>query len=65
LPQASPLSAPATGRFTIGITGRDGTSMTLLKRLNLIIDDGTITHVFYPVFRPDESAAVIVKWLSN
>ena len=39
--------------------------MTLIKRLSLIIDDGKITHVFYPVFPPDESAAVIVKWLTN
>jgi peroxiredoxin len=39
--------------------------MTLLKRLSLIIDDGRITHVFYPVFPPDQSAAVIVNWLSN
>jgi peroxiredoxin len=37
--------------------------MTLLKRMVLIIDDGVITKVFYPVFPPDESAAVVVAWL--
>jgi peroxiredoxin len=30
--------------------------MTLLKRFTLVIDDGVITHVFYPVFPPDQNA---------
>jgi peroxiredoxin len=37
--------------------------MTLLKRMVLIIDDGVIAKAFYPVFPPDESAAVVVGWL--
>jgi peroxiredoxin len=37
--------------------------MTLLKRMVLIIDDGAIAKVFYPVFPPDESAAAVVSWL--
>jgi peroxiredoxin len=37
--------------------------MALLKRMVLIIDDGAIANVFYPVFPPDESAAVVVSWL--
>jgi peroxiredoxin len=37
--------------------------MTLLKRLTLVIDDGRITHVFYPVFPPDKSAQEVVDWL--
>jgi len=37
--------------------------MTLLKRMVLIIDDGVIVKVLYPVFPPDESAAVVVSWL--
>jgi len=39
------------------------TGMTLLKRMVLIIDDGIIAKVFYPVFPPDASAAVVVGWL--
>ena len=39
--------------------------MTLLKRLTLIIQDGTIEHVFYPVFPPDRNASDVVAWLSN
>jgi peroxiredoxin len=37
--------------------------MTLLKRLTLVIDGGSITHVFYPVFPPDKSAQEVVGWL--
>jgi peroxiredoxin len=37
--------------------------MTLLKRMAWIIDDGVISHVFYPVFPPDQSAAQVVSWL--
>ncbi|MEJ7819904.1 MAG: peroxiredoxin, partial [Rubrobacteraceae bacterium] len=38
--------------------------MTLIKRLTLIVDDGRITKVFYPVFPPDRSAQEVVEWLS-
>lgn len=39
--------------------------MTLIKRLTLIVRDGTIEHVFYPVFPPDADAAVVVEWLAR
>ena len=37
--------------------------MTLIKRLTLIIDDGAIETVFYPVFPPDADAANVAAWL--
>jgi peroxiredoxin len=37
--------------------------MTLIKRLSLIVHDGVIEQVFYPVFPPDANAAAIVHWL--
>jgi peroxiredoxin len=37
--------------------------LTLLKRLTLVIDDGRVTRVFYPVFPPNRSAADVVDWL--
>ena len=37
--------------------------MTLLKRMVLVIDDGVIGKVFYPVFPPDKSAAEVVAFL--
>ena len=37
--------------------------MTLLKRMALVIDDGVITKVFYPVFPPDKNAEEVTVWL--
>ena len=37
--------------------------MTLLKRMALVIDDGTITKAFYPVFPPDKNAEEVIAWL--
>ena len=39
--------------------------MTLLKRLTLVIDDGKIEHVFYPVFPPDQNASDVIAWLAG
>jgi len=39
--------------------------MTLLKRCTLIIRDGAVEHVFYPVFPPDQSASYVVNWLTS
>jgi peroxiredoxin len=40
-------------------------SMTLLKRITLIIHGGRIEKVFYPVFPPDKNAQEVVEWLSR
>jgi peroxiredoxin len=37
--------------------------MTLLKRMALVIDDGVVAKVFYPVFPPDRNAEEVVAWL--
>jgi peroxiredoxin len=37
--------------------------MIMLKRLTLVIHDGIIEHVFYPVFPPDQNAAEVAAWL--
>jgi peroxiredoxin len=39
--------------------------MTLLKRFTLVIDDGIVRHVFYPVFPPDRGASDVIAWLSQ
>jgi len=39
--------------------------MVLLKRLTLIIDDGRIEQVFYPVFPPDRNAEEVVEYLER
>jgi peroxiredoxin len=38
---------------------------TLLKRLTLVVRDGAIEHVFYPVFPPDTHAAEVLDWLRD
>lgn len=38
--------------------------MTLIRRLAMIIDDGCITHVLYPVFPPNRNAGDVLAWLS-
>ena len=40
-------------------------SMILLKRLTLVIEDGRIEKVFYPVFPPDKNAEEVIGWLSE
>lgn len=47
----------------LGLPTFETSGMTLLKRLTLVIDDGRVTHVFYPVFPPDTHAAEVLSWL--
>lgn len=39
--------------------------MVLLKRITLIVNDGRIEHVFYPVFPPDRNAEDVLRWLGG
>jgi peroxiredoxin len=39
--------------------------LTLLKRFTLIAQDGVIKHVIYPVFPPDQNAAVVIAYLKS
>jgi peroxiredoxin len=52
--------AGALGLPTFEVEG-----MVLLKRLTLVIDEGWIEKVFYPVFPPDRSAEEVVEWLED
>lgn len=49
------------GALDLPTFGVDG--MTLIKRMALVIRDGVVEHVFYPVFPPDHSAPEVVEWL--
>ena len=44
--------------FTIG--GDD-----YLKRLTVVVTDGRIEHVFYPIFPPDEHASEVLAWATD
>ena len=39
-------------------------SPTLLKRVTLIVADGVVRHVFYPVFPTHRNAQDVIDWLS-
>jgi peroxiredoxin len=60
------ILSDAALRFTrtLGLPIFTVDGMTLQKRMVLVIDDGIIAKVFYPVFPPDQSAGVVVAWLS-
>jgi peroxiredoxin len=47
----------------LGLPTFETSGMTLLKRLTLVIDDGRVAHVFYPVFPPDAHASEVLVWL--
>ena len=40
-------------------------NLTLIKRLAMVIDDGRITKVFYPVFPPDRNVGDVLAWLKD
>jgi peroxiredoxin len=40
-------------------------SLTLIRRLTLVIRDGFVEHVFYPVFPPDKNADEVIDWLGK
>ncbi|HLW58593.1 MAG TPA: peroxiredoxin [bacterium] len=37
----------------------------LIKRLTLVLRDGRVEHVFYPVFPPDKNAERVQAWLAQ
>jgi peroxiredoxin len=39
--------------------------VTLLKRFTLVIRDGNIWHIFYPVFPPDAHAVQVMDWFDS
>ncbi|MEV2213913.1 redoxin family protein [Streptomyces sp. NPDC050997] len=49
----------------LGLPTFETSGLTLYKRLTLIIRDGVIEHVFYPIFPPDEHAAQVLTWLRD
>jgi peroxiredoxin len=60
---ASALRLPT---FEVRVPGNEqGASMVLLKRLTLILRDGVIEHVFYPVFPPNKNAEQVISWLTE
>ncbi len=49
---------------SLGLPAFEVDGAVLTKRLTMILKDGRIEKVFYPVFPPDESAERVIEWLS-
>jgi len=63
LPFAILSDAGLTLQRALRLPTFDVDGMVLLKRMAIVIDDGTVSKVFYPVFPPDRSAAEVIAWL--
>jgi len=50
---------------TLRLPTFEAEGMTLIKRLTLVIEEGEIQKVFYPVFPPGRNAEEVVGWLSE
>ncbi|MEO9014246.1 MAG: peroxiredoxin [Terrimesophilobacter sp.] len=46
-----------------GLPTFEAGGLTLFKRLTLVVRDGVIEYVFYPVFPPNEHAEQVLAWL--
>jgi peroxiredoxin len=58
------LRLPAFG-IELGPEYEGGGHRELLKRLTLVIRDGVIEKVFYPVFPPDQHAGEVLAWVGS
>jgi peroxiredoxin len=47
----------------LGLPTLEVAGLTLIRRLAMVIDDGSIAKAFYPVFPPDRNAAEVHAWL--
>ena len=49
----------------LGLPTFEAEGMPLVKRVTLIVEDGEILEVFYPVFPPGRNAEDVIFWLSR
>jgi peroxiredoxin len=60
-----PLLSDAELRLTqaLRLPTFDAAGQTLLRRLTLLVRDGAVEHVWYPVFPPDAHPQEVLSWL--
>lgn len=63
LPFALLSDVELLGKRYLNLPMFQASGMELYKRLTLILRDGRIEHVFYPVFPPDRNAEAVLEWL--
>ena len=49
----------------LGLPTFEAEGMVLIKRLTLVVQDGRIETVFYPVFPPNRNAEDVIRWLQR
>ncbi|CAN5701063.1 redoxin family protein [soil metagenome] len=49
----------------LGLPTFEAEGMALIKRLTMIVEDGEVRKVFYPVFPPGKNAEDVIDWLSE
>jgi peroxiredoxin len=49
----------------LGLPTFEAAGMRLYRRITLIVRDGAILKIFYPVFPPDLNAAEVLAWLQS
>ena len=49
----------------LGLPTFEAGGMTLLKRLTMIVQDGAVVHVFFPVEEPADNAFAVLKYLQS
>lgn len=49
----------------LGLPTFEAGGMTLLKRCTMVVDDGHVAKVFYPIFPPDQNANEVIAWLAS
>jgi peroxiredoxin len=47
----------------LGLPTFQAGGMALLKRLTLIVRDGVVAHVFFPIEEPSDNAFAVLKYL--
>ncbi len=64
-----PFSLLSDARFdftrALALPTFEAGGLRLLKRCTLVVDDGRVAHVFYPVFPPDQNASQVIAWLTS
>jgi peroxiredoxin len=62
-----PVLSDAELRFAraLNLPTLEADGMPLIRRLTLVVKDGVIEQVFYPVFPPDRSTEPVLAWLKK
>lgn len=60
-----PILSDAKLELTLawGLPAFEVAGQTLLRRITLVLRDGKVEHLWYPVFPPDRHAEEVLRWL--